>query len=366
MPFIGRPGVMNHRSVRDATPYVGCIRPVDPAGLIPYMQQLDITLGAIPSASAAAAQGNAGNALIDLYMSLRVMHNLVDDKAPRTTSGYVNSPLFFQFFPESVSDSRNMSIENTGPPTVSDVVPLVSGPSQRNIGFTLRFVRERWEKGKPTLAPPWDKYNVDVGSALQMLRSFTYPVELGRPQAVSLELPWTYIGTDKTPHKVFGLITNYSSEYRAFFPDGTPRMADVDVSFTEYPILEPGGQGSTFTSGFLVRRGSFAKALERCAQGFYSFIRDTELGVGGVTRTTAPAGTVVKPPDVQRGSETLTGLFKKYELGEKLSSLEALIDGTAAAIAKIEDGSKQNNINPETKQPAKVPSVYNEYFRPMG
>lgn len=208
-----------------------------------------------------------------------------------------NAPLPFQFFPETIQDTRTVDLPETSILSFSDKFMLGYQPSTREISFTLRFAQERWALPGGALVD-WDKYNFDVAVSLQAMRSFTYPIgtfDSGGlnstvgvgflAQPVRLFLPGTRIGilTDY----IIGIMRQYSITYKAFFPDGTPRVADMEVSFVETPLIR-----ETRPQGFT--RASFSGPVQRyseSAAGPRALGQDSSE-VAFFTRTTNVAGVV--------------------------------------------------------------------------
>lgn len=245
------------------TPYVGSIVPKD-IFAIGSGQRKEPQSGPSPHAIM-AARGSLGHKPPE--------SRIIETKITQT--------IYFQYFPETISDERGLNVAEMRPFFLSNAIPTVSGSSPRDLSFTIRFTRERWLYGQELSEADWDKYNVDVALAIQAIRSMTYPIaQLSMfgiiPQPVKLTLPGTGIGINSDT--VTGLITSYSVEYLSFFADGQPRIANVALKFSEYPIYDIEN----------ITRNRFANVLNEFSQRMYKVIQPAEtLGIGiGITRRT--------------------------------------------------------------------------------
>jgi hypothetical protein len=241
------------RKITDIPVRVGAIVPIDPTML--GLTGIGAAVAGIFTGGMPRGKGDIGGLLkfgFSVFQAGRAAVEGLSGALQRTTEigesavpALMMQPIYFQFYPESISDDRALHYEKHEIPLLSNPVPSLSGPSERKISFRLMFSQEKWQnEGVPL--DDWDKYNFDVALALQAFRSFTYPIGTTLPQPVRLVLPGTRIGIDTD--SVTGLIDKYSITYQAFFPDGQPRLAQLDVDFSEYPIA----QGTVFTT-----RGDF-------------------------------------------------------------------------------------------------------------
>ena len=203
---------------------------------------------------------------IDYYRELLFGPNPVQNKGDDPSFKTIH----FQFFPEEIRDSRRQAVAEQDMLLASDMVPTLGSASKRIISFSCIFAQERIrstgdlstltqslpeqddKKGGQTF---WDKYNFDVAIAVQAVRSFAYPIrsEIAGGlsvtiQPVLLDLPGTLIGL--TGDSVFGMVTSYDASYKAFFPNGRPRVAEVGIEFTEYPSINPETKQGFFKQSF--------------------------------------------------------------------------------------------------------------------
>jgi len=171
-------------------------------------------------------------------------------------------PLFFQFFPETIVDSRSANVSEVNIPFFSNPMPTFSSASPRIISFSADFAQEKWavqssqqlDAGLGNDIAFWDKHNFNVGLALQALRSLTYPVAVNGlmyPLPLYLSLPGTRIGIDRVAgsgalinSSILCFMKSYSSTRKSFFPDGVPRIGSIQMDFQEFANLD---ERMTFT-----------------------------------------------------------------------------------------------------------------------
>lgn len=236
MSYIGSPEVaFPRRRFSDHTPYVGAMMPVKP-GVASLAVSACNTLSGVWEV--------AKRGLTNPWGWVRGAKGLLTGLVGLGEnwfggSSVVGVPIFFQYFPDQVTDSRESGIHTESPPGLSDPLPVSAGASQRRISLTAYFSQERWP-GPGRRLTEWDKYNFDVGLAVQALRMFAYPAGMNiplvgttgvSPQPLVLTLPNTRIGIDSD--SISCVLDSYSIRYMSFFPDGQPRMASVDLSFLE-------------------------------------------------------------------------------------------------------------------------------------
>jgi hypothetical protein len=171
-------------------------------------------------------------------------------------STMMSCPIFFQFFPESISDSRTVNIGEVSMPLMPNPLPGLVSSSARIVSFEVVFAQEKWagEGGNDSFT--WDKHNFNVGVALQALRSFCYPMGAFTPlpQPLMLNLPGTRIGIDVGKTRgdtIFCILKDYNAIRKSFFPDGSIRVASVQLSFQEFSVIGSGaGIGITTVDDF--------------------------------------------------------------------------------------------------------------------
>jgi hypothetical protein len=152
-------------------------------------------------------------------------------------------PLFFQFFPETISDNRSLEIANVSVPFYTNPLPTFVSSSIRMISFSVDFAQEKWNapKGQTRDIAKWDKHNFNVGVVMQALRGFCYPISVGTflfPQPIILNLPGTRIGIDPSEgvpsDSIMCIMKGYSAIRKSFFPDGQVRVGSMQLDFQEF------------------------------------------------------------------------------------------------------------------------------------
>lgn len=176
---------------------------------------------------------------------------LIPEQAIGAGFGTTDSPFVFQFWPESIEDNYNPEYGTKPVPGGSHPLLQWTGGSGRDISFTAIFTAEvdvgitRGAIGRPNPAPvqlnPSSRYTVDVRGALNRLRSFMLPDYAGTgfnintiaspPKKLYLVLPGTRLGGNKD--YILTVLRSAPVTYQAFFPNGTPRIAEVSLNFTE-------------------------------------------------------------------------------------------------------------------------------------
>ena len=147
----------------------------------------------------------------------------------------------FQYWPDQITDSYSPNYANdTAPGASHPIYQYVSG-NERNINFSAVFTSEVNEPNNPdrAMSLPSSKYTVDVAAALARLEQYKYPTYrrgglLGVVQAppkLILVFPNLNLGRDSDEVRVILRETN--PEITHFFPDGRPRIAKVNLAFSE-------------------------------------------------------------------------------------------------------------------------------------
>jgi hypothetical protein len=205
-------------------------------------------------------------------------------------SNMMNCSIFFQFFPESISDSRSVNIGEVSMPLMPNPLPGLVSSSPRNISFEAVFAQEKWA-GEGNDNFKWDKHNFNVGIALQVLRSFCYPMGAYTPlpQPLMLNLPGTRIGIDQAETRgdtVFCLLKDYNATRKAFFPDGSIRVASVHLSFQEFSVLGGGpGLGITAVEDFASAYSTYVGNTMDVIDDISLVSSDFRAGVGKTKNT---------------------------------------------------------------------------------
>lgn len=295
----GQSPTMARRKVSDETAFVGAMVPVAPSGLsscatigvsladglknfatgdfagaLGRAVQLG-TLGAEAIANNASAGNLFANAVDQIGIKALGAKNTGRffggrgtpglNASPKVVPPFIgNKPVLFQFFPEQITDQRSNSVEHITPPGFSLPVPTLAGASERIIGMRLTFARERWVGRGVKDSFRWDKYNFDVAACVQAVRSYAYPIGATAfglnggisPQPFMLTLPGTLIGI--TSDTIGAILTSYNVTYVAFFPDGQPRLAHVDMTMSE--VLMNVSQNVTGLAFTNILASSYARA----------------------------------------------------------------------------------------------------------
>lgn len=197
---------------------------------------------------------------------------LTDEGAPDLKEDGLPSQIAFQYFPESITDTKATNYQQKEIPGGS--LPLyqwVSG-GERLINFTAQFTCDvdlitaqgttgltALVSGASTIrdrlkAAGVDGRNVDIRAAIGWLRRFVLPTydnggNKGQvvegypltkaPSKLRLVMPNSGIGlaggSPTTPHSVRVVMTQCDVTYDAFFPSGLPRVASVQLGFAEVP-----------------------------------------------------------------------------------------------------------------------------------
>lgn len=183
--------------------------------------------------------------------------------------GTVSTPVVqFQYYPESISDSRGVSLQEKdvvggshpiyqwvhGSPReisfdalftadlakdptnllqgLSNIVGSVKSPAQALTGAAMGVLNSQ-------KASPWDQ---DIRSQIAWLRAKTYPLYEGKkpvqaPPKLLLHFPnsgiTSFVSKTWTTDVVTCIMTQCNVNYEAFFRNGMPRIATVSLSFTE-------------------------------------------------------------------------------------------------------------------------------------
>lgn len=178
-----------------------------------------------------------------------------------------NGTLRFQYFPESISDSKSVNWSPKEIPGGS--LPLYQWISsgERTISFQAVFSTDidfsiegsksllnasvTAARSTKTIKPEDESRNVDIRTAVMWLRRFMMPryggdVATGAlltsaPRKLQLIMPGTGIGwaggagntQHSTQHHITAIMTSCEVEWVQFFPSGFPRIATVQLSFAQ-------------------------------------------------------------------------------------------------------------------------------------
>lgn len=201
-------------------------------------------------------------------------------KAPKSVRAYIipisnetgnmedeSSIRCFQYFPETISDSRQSNWTPKDIPGLSHpLYQWVSG-GPREISFTAIFSRDTDVNINVSSASVTDRFvgatdlysdsntvqsgqidnfrNVDIPGAVAWLRQFTYPIYINNgtpvdralpPKRLVLVMPGVRLNHSNPgfgASEVPCIMTQCDVTYEAFFPSGTPRLAKVALTFAE-------------------------------------------------------------------------------------------------------------------------------------
>jgi hypothetical protein len=191
--------------------------------------------------------------------------------------------LALQYWPESVSDTKATNWANKAIPGGN--LPLYSwiNGAERVISFSTIFATDvdvtKWT-ADPTASQADDTFlgelkqkgldtrNIDIRGALLWLRSFLMPTYNADgtylpPPKCEMVIPGSRLGygaggTSSNPDGIISIMTQCDIDYRAFFPNGVPRIASVSLSFAQLPqwlgIVKFPGYSSVFSG--LVKDGA--------------------------------------------------------------------------------------------------------------
>lgn len=158
----------------------------------------------------------------------------------------------FQYWPESISDSIDLGWNFKDIPGASHSLAQWSSNGGRTISFEVplhRFTRPlstrtSQEKVRDVIGdsgPNADSaHNVDIRNEIQYLRGYCYPTyaEIGgikgalSPPVGILNVP--NLGLNESGgDAIFVIMTSCEVNYMLCFPDGTPRRANVSLSFKQ-------------------------------------------------------------------------------------------------------------------------------------
>lgn len=165
----------------------------------------------------------------------------------------------FQYFPETISDSKSPNYAKKNIPGGSHPIKSFVDGGERTISFTAIFTADENPEqtnlaqdlltGNFNIGPSalftaltgkkQDKYTSDIAGAVAWLRSFTYPeyTPTGAakpPPLCILFLPNSgIIGNPSFPDSIVGEMVQCDVVYEAFHRNGAPRYTVVNLGFSE-------------------------------------------------------------------------------------------------------------------------------------
>jgi hypothetical protein len=153
----------------------------------------------------------------------------------------------FQFWPAEMADSEAVNYATKQIPGGNlPFYQWISG-GEHIVSFSAIFARDLWfptdtlQKGTVVKET---KHTVDVAAAVKWLRMLKAPMYvLGNdypfpPPLLYLVVPGTPIGVDMGD-RMLCVMTQCDVTWKKWFPDGTPRLAEVNLAFAE-TIQKPG------------------------------------------------------------------------------------------------------------------------------
>jgi hypothetical protein len=168
----------------------------------------------------------------------------------------------FQFWPAEMTDNEAVNYATKQIPGGNlPFYQWVSG-GEHVVSFSAIFARDLWAPNvtgtsQQGIAIEETKHTVDVAAAVKWLRTLKAPrYVLGNdyphpPPLLYLVVPGTPIGVDMQD-RMLCVMTQCDVTYKKWFPDGTPRLAEVSLAFAE-TIQKPGNVqfygGESMTKG---------------------------------------------------------------------------------------------------------------------
>lgn len=168
------------------------------------------------------------------------------------------SYLALQYWPETLEDSRASEWSSRQVPGGSHPIYQWASGGERTISFSAVFTTDHAPDdlnvrnedpytNKLGVEGPGTRRgtrDIDIRAAIAWLRYFTYPYYdpssgfSHEPPKVILVLPNTRIGYDGSDY-VIAVMTQCDVTYEAWFPNGFPRIAEVQLQFSE--VVQHGG-----------------------------------------------------------------------------------------------------------------------------
>lgn len=166
----------------------------------------------------------------------------------------------FQYWPDTITDTKGVEYASKQIPGASHPLKQWVAGGDRDITFTAPFSRDLAKDSSPLQSEDLLARNPDIRTAIAWLRQYLYAAyreadfRVRPPKKLLLHLPNTAIGlgAGAAVLDVLGagagsmydllpcVMVKCDVTYKAFFPDGTPRLATVDLGFQE--IVQYAGQ----------------------------------------------------------------------------------------------------------------------------
>jgi hypothetical protein len=158
----------------------------------------------------------------------------------------------FQFWPESFQDTIEVGWEFKSIPGASHAIAQWGSNNGRTFSFEVVLARFMKDVAKRNAMeklldpfgmtdPNGDKYhNVDVAAGIRYLRAYCYPlykkgdkfIEAHPPPIAILNAPGMDLN-EAGGDAVYAVMTGCDVTYKMLFPDGTPRLATVSLTFKQ-------------------------------------------------------------------------------------------------------------------------------------
>lgn len=147
----------------------------------------------------------------------------------------------FQYWPESINDTYTPNYNEVPIPGGSHPLYQYVGGGERSISFTATFTSEVKDSSSSGgfSGEHIDRYTVDVKGAIARLQRYLYP-HYGKggvlgvveaPPKLVLSFPGTNLGRDRD--EVLVILREAPVTYTHWYPDGTPRIAQLELMFSE-------------------------------------------------------------------------------------------------------------------------------------
>lgn len=157
----------------------------------------------------------------------------------KTGSGDADNARSFQFWPAELSDNQAINYANKQIPGSNlPFYQWISG-GEHIVSFTATFAADlQYSDDRYDVAIHEDKHTVDVAAAVKWLRFLCYPDYIKNqefadpPPSLILVFPNTPIGQDMSD-RMNCIMTQCDVTWKKWFPDGSPRLAEVQLSFAE-------------------------------------------------------------------------------------------------------------------------------------
>lgn len=171
-----------------------------------------------------------------------------------------NTYLTLQYWPESLTDSRGAEWNPRNIPGGSHPIYQWTHGGERRLSFTTVFTTDTAPEdaalgrddpyadaaSSPLSGIKKGTRDMDPRAAIQWLRYFTYPLygrgqdlRVFEPPKVILCMPNTGLSYDGTDY-IVAVMTTCDVTYEAWFPNGFPRIVEVQLEFAE--VVQYGGR----------------------------------------------------------------------------------------------------------------------------